>query len=124
MISSALKKHLLLQNMIFVYIFSRNRRKKKEELEKEQTLKTKLLCRFVLDGSGKKVGESVGLEEDIIIIKSKTKYLGVPLKHIEEEGKTLLVKGLLDEDNAEIMGEKWRRENFKEMTYDKEKDGF
>ena len=124
MISSALKKHLLLQNIGIVYIFSRNRRKHKEEFEKEQAFKDSLLCRFVLDGTGKKVGESVGVDDDIIIIKSKTKYLGVPLKHIEEEGKTLLVKGLVDNYNAEVMGEKWRRENFKEIKYDNENDGF
>jgi len=124
MISSALKRHLLLQNIGIVYIFSRNRRKNKEEFEKEQEFKNGLLCRFVLDGTGRKVGESVSVDEDIIIIKSKTKYLGVPLKHIEEEGKTLLVKGLIDEYNAEVMGEKWRRENFKEIKHDNENDGF
>ena len=43
------------------------------------------------------------------------KYLGVPLKHIEEEKKTLLVKGLVEQDKAEIMGEKWRRESFYKM---------
>ena len=76
------------------------------------------MCRFVLDGIGRKIGESVAVDEDIVIIKSGTKYLGVPLKHIEEEGKTLLVKGLVDQDKAEIMGEKWRHESFKEIKHD------
>ncbi len=124
MISSALKRHLLLQNIGFVYIFSRKRNKKKEEFEKEHEFKNRLLCRFVFDGTGKKVGESVGVDEDVIIIKSKKKYLGVPIKHVEEEGKTLLVKGLVDDYNAEMMGEKWRRENFKEIRYDNKNDEF
>ena len=124
MISSALKRHLLLQTIGIVYIFSRKRNKKKEEFEKEREFKNRLLCRFVFDGTGKKVGESVGLDEDVIIIKSKKKYLGVPIKHVEEEGKTLLVKGLVDDYNAEMMGEKWRRENFKEIRYDNKNDGF
>jgi len=93
-----------------IFIFSKRNRRKKEEIEEEESIREKLLCRFVLDGAGIKVGESVAIDEDIIIIKSKNKYLGVPLKHIEEEGKTLLVKGLVDHDKAEIMGEKWRRE--------------
>ncbi len=115
---------MLLQNIVFVYIFSRNRQKKREELEKKQEFKNSLLCRFVLDGNGRKVGESVGMDDDIIIIKSKDRYLGVPLKHVEEEGKKLLVKGLVDEGNAEVMGERWRKENFKEIKYDNEKDDF
>ena len=101
-----------------VFFFTRNKRKRNEEIEEEENYKASLLCRFVLDGIGRKIGESVAVDEDIIIIKSGTKYLGVPLKHIEEEGKTLLVKGLVDRDKAEIMGEKWRQESFKEIKHD------
>ena len=108
-----------------IFIFSKKNRRKKEEIEEEESIKEKLLCRFVLDGIGRKVGESVAIDEDIIIIKSKNKYLGVPLKHIEEDGKTLLVKGLVDHDKAEIMGEKWRRESFQKIDHEQgEKDGF
>jgi hypothetical protein len=96
--------------------FSRNR--KKDEFEEEELYKKNLTCRFVLDGSGKKVGESVAVHNDILIIKSGKKYLGVPLKHIEEEEKTLLVKGLVEKDKAEIIGEKWRKESFNEIKYD------
>jgi len=108
-----------------VFIFSRNRRKKNEELEAEEAYKSNLLCRFVMDGAGRNVGESVAIEEDILIIKSGVKYLGIPLKHIEEEEKTLLVKGLVERDKAEILGENWRRKSFCEIKYDDgEKNGF
>ncbi|KYK28357.1 hypothetical protein AYK20_01230 [Thermoplasmatales archaeon SG8-52-1] len=98
-----------------IFFFSRGKRKKSEEFEEKELLKNKLLCRFVLDGIGKKVGESVAIDDDILIIKSGNKYLGVPLKHIEEEEKTLLVKGLIDQKKAEEMGEKWRAESFREI---------
>ena len=108
-----------------VFIFSRKRRKKNEELEAEEAHKSSLLCRFVMDGAGRKVGESVAIDEDILIIKSGSKYLGIPLKHIEEEEKTLLVKGLVERDKAEILGEKWRQQSFCEIIYnDGEKNGF
>jgi len=74
------------------------------------------LCRFVKDGIGRKVGESVSLHGDIIIIKSGLKFLGVPLKHIEENGKCLLVKGLIDLDKAQELGEQWRKESFKDVN--------
>lgn len=108
-----------------LFFFSKKKRRKKEDIEEEENYKEKLLCRFVLDGAGKKVGESIAIDEDILIIKSDDKYLGVPLKHIEEEGKTLLVKGLVDRDKAEEMGEKWRHESFHEIEHPKgAEDGF
>jgi hypothetical protein len=101
-----------------IFFFSRRNRKKNEEAEEEDPYENNLLCRFVLDGVGRKVGESVAIDDDILIIKSGAKYLGVPLKHIEKEEKTLLVKGLVDQDMAEEMGEKWLRESFSEIKYD------
>lgn len=97
-----------------IYFFSRGKNKS-DELDEEEDYKDSLLCRFVLDGLGKKIGESVAVEDDILIIKSGKKYLGVPIKHIEEDDKVILVKGLVDRENAEIMGEKWRQESFKEI---------
>ena len=107
---------ILLESVGGLFFFSKNKRKRIEEDEEKDSYKTSLLCRFVIDGVGRKIGESVAIDEDIIIIKSGNKYLGVPLKHIEEEEKTLLVKGLVDKDKAEEMGEKWRRESFQEIT--------
>lgn len=99
----------------FIFFFSRNR--KKNDIEEKENYEKNLTCRFVLDGAGRKVGESVAVDNDILIIKSGKKYLGVPLKHIEEDEKTLLVKGLVEQDKAEIIGEKWRRESFREIDY-------
>ena len=65
--------------------------------------------------NGKKVGESIAIFDDLIIIKARDKYLGIPLKHIEEEGKTLMVKGLVDQDKAREMGEHWRKQSFNEI---------
>jgi hypothetical protein len=105
-------------------VFFFTKRKRNEELEAEEDFKNSLICRFVLDGVGRKVGESVAVDENVLIIKSGTKYLGVPIKHIEEDGKTLLVKGLIEKDKAEIMGEKWRRESFSKIVCDEgEEDG-
>jgi hypothetical protein len=115
---------ILLGTIGTVFIFSRNKRKKDIELDKIESYKNDLLCRFVLDGAGRKIGESVAIDNDILIVKSGTKYLGVPLIHIEEVGKTLLVKGLVEQDKAELMGEKWRRESFKDINCKEEgKDG-
>jgi hypothetical protein len=101
-----------------IFFFSNNKQKKNEDSIDEASYKDDLLCRFVLDGLGKKIGESVAKDEDVLIIKSRNKYLGVPLKHIEPDDKVLVVKGLIDKEKAEIMGEKWRSKSFKEINYD------
>ena len=107
-----------------VFFFSRKKPKDTKN-DEEETNKQRLICRFVLDGTGRKVGESIAIDDDILILKSGNKYLGVPLKHIEEDEKTLLVKGLFDLYNAEQMGEKWRNESFKKIEMDGEQsNGF
>ena len=117
---------IVFQNLGGMFFF--NRRKNRDVEEETEEKHDDLLCKFVKDGSGKKIGESVSIDEDILIIKSKEKFLGVPLKHIEDEGKTLLVKGLVNLDKALEMGEQWRNNSFHalEKTGDPqgEKDGF
>ena len=116
---------LVLESIGGMFFFSRKKHNKKDEVEEEHLYKTRLACRFVLDGLGRKIGESVAVDDDILIIKSGSKYLGVPLKHIEEEEKTLLVKGLIDQDKAEEMGEEWRLKSFREIDQTEGKqDGF
>ena len=107
-----------------VFLFSRrNKNQEKKEEKEEISPETSLLCRFVLDGTGKKVGESIAVNKDLIIIKSGNKYLGVPLKHIEDDGKTILVKGLVDYSKAEELGEHWRMESFRELNQPKNHEG-
>jgi hypothetical protein len=118
MFTRVLSTVIALESIGGVFLFPKGKRKKRDELEEEEAYKNHLLCRFVLDGIGRKVGESVAIDDDILIIKSGSKYLGVPLKHIEEDGKTLLAKGLINQVKAEMMGEKWRRESFHEIDYD------
>ena len=105
------------------YIKKRDKKIIAEFEEEKDSQKNNLLCRFVLDGVGRKIGESVAIDEDIMIIKTGSKYLGVPMKHIEEEEKTLLVKGLVDHDKAEEMGEEWRQNSLNKMKIQVEEGG-
>ena len=73
---------------------------------------TDYLCRFVAEANGKHLGESVSIDGDILIIKSKEQFLGVPLKHIQEEEKKLVVYGLIDFDKAYELGESWRKRSY------------
>jgi hypothetical protein len=93
--------------------------KKKEITETKKNIEiaeSSMICKFVLDGTGKKIGESVSIDHDVLIIKSRSQFLGVPLKHVEPGEKTLVVKGLFDYTKAYEMGEKWRKESYREMN--------
>jgi hypothetical protein len=93
--------------------------KKNETMERKrsgQDIDPMMLCKFVVDGSGKKIGESVSVDHDVLIVKAGSRFLGVPMKHVEPAEKTLVVKGLLDVTKAYELGEKWRKESFREMT--------
>ena len=119
---------LLLAFEIISGIFFFNRKKDREDVEEIDEKYDDFLCKFVKDGSGRKIGESVSIDDDVLIIKSKESFLGVPLKHVEDKGKTLLVKGLVDLDKAYEMGEQWRSTSFdteEETNNGEEKnDGF
>ncbi len=98
-----------------VFLFN----KKKESIEPKKTSETadpSMICKFVLDSTGKKIGESVSVNQDILIIKSGSLFLGVPLKHVESGEKTVVVKGIFDFTKAYELGEKWRKESYREMN--------
>ncbi len=78
---------------------------------------TKLVCKFVFDGLGHPIGESISLENDLIIVKTDNSFLGIPLKHVETDGKKIIVKGLVDQKNAKRLGERWRRKEMKKEGY-------
>ena len=98
------------------FFFSGIIKRKEEKYSINENRENNLLCRFVLDGLGVKLGESIALNDDIIIIKNGKKYLGVPLKHVDEEGDTLIVKGLVDKKKALQMGEKWCETSFNNIS--------
>jgi len=76
-----------------------------------------LLARFVINSQGEKIGESIAVHNDLLIVKDKEALLGIPLKHVSIEGKKLLAKGLLDTSKAKKLGNTWKKETYKEIKY-------
>ena len=109
--------------VIFGFLFLFSNKKDKEKKDETELYYKSLLCKFVTDGKGKKIGESISIDKDIIVIKAGKKFLGVPLKHIKDTEKTLLVKGLIDFKKAYEMGEKWRQKSFSEIEQKIESNG-
>ncbi len=96
-----------------IFYISRRNKRQLESIEREN-ISDELLSRFVVDGTENKIGESIAIDNDILIIKTEKSYLGVPLKHVEDTGDVLKVKGLVNTDKAEILGERWRERYLKQ----------
>jgi len=47
------------------------------------------------------------MDGDVVIIKVGKNFIGIPVKHIEDDGKLLKIKGLFNFDKAEELGKKW-----------------
>ena len=102
---------LIIMNIIakfgMFFIFSRKADNIQSDSNSQNSDENNLLCRFVTDGFGNKIGESIAIDDDIIIIKSGKNFLGIPFKHILEEETTLLVRGPIDNERAMEMGKNW-----------------
>jgi hypothetical protein len=68
-----------------------------------------LLSRFVVDKNGDRVGESISVHRDLLIIKREGDFYAVPLKHVDASGEELRVKGIVQWEKAAEMAEEWKQ---------------
>ena len=71
--------------------------------------KYSLVSKFVVDKKGNRIGETISIEGDLVIIKKEKKYLAIPVKHIEESKDQVRIRGIVEWDNAIKMGEQWKK---------------
>ena len=67
-----------------------------------------LLSRFVVDKDGKRVGESISVYNDLLIIKRNEGYYAVPLIHVERDNDELRVRGIVQWERAKELAEGWK----------------
>ena len=85
---------------------ARSKELKKKALEDP---KDEYLSRFVLEDGEKTLGESVGIEKDMIVIKEGDAFFMIPLKSVELSEDRLHLKESVDWRKAKRKGEKWRK---------------
>jgi hypothetical protein len=123
-IESMVKFHRWIHILGFIFtelMFFKGSKPKKQSKRDQNGRKDRLVCKFVFDGLGHMLGESISIDHDLIIIKTDDCFLGIPLKHVESDGKKVIVKGLVDTKNAKVLGERWRKEELNKggVVYDK-----
>ena len=77
----------------------------------------RLVLKFVEDPSGQRVGETVAVEGDELIIKDAQGFLAVPVASVTEAGEGLKLNAPIDEPAARQRGEAWRERHHKVITY-------
>jgi len=100
---------------ICVFLFHKN--SENENVQHTYDDVSDMLARFVINSQGEKIGESIAIHQDLLIVKQEKSYLGIPLKHISLEGKKLLAKGLIDTKKAKQLGSEWKKSTYKEIEY-------
>jgi len=70
--------------------------------------KLSYVARFVVDASGRRIGESISVFEDMLIIKKGNRFYAIPFKHVEMKGEEIHVKGIVQWDRAEKLAERWK----------------
>jgi hypothetical protein len=68
-----------------------------------------LVPRFVVDNDGKRIGESISVYDDLLVIKKKGKFYAIPLKHVEVRKKELYLRGVVQWDVAEKLATEWKK---------------
>ncbi|HEC82706.1 MAG TPA: hypothetical protein ENI53_02340 [Thermoplasmatales archaeon] len=70
--------------------------------------KFQYLAKFVVDLEGKRIGESISVFEDMLIIKKEEKFYAIPFKHVELVKDEIHLKGIVQWDKAENLARRWK----------------
>ncbi len=69
--------------------------------------KLSLLARFVIDKEGRRIGESISVFEDLLIIKKGGEYYAIPLKHVNIDAGNIRIRGVIQWDRAKELAKRW-----------------
>jgi len=66
------------------------------------------IARFVIDAQGNRLGESISVYKDMLIIKKDNEFYAVPFRHVEKSGENIIVRGIIQWENAKKLAEEWK----------------
>lgn len=81
-------------------------------MEKKEDLSESLIPRFVVNKSGEKIGETIGMDGQSIILKKNNDFYSVPLSVLDEHLGELIIEKNIDWEKAKALGERWRKKSF------------
>ena len=66
------------------------------------------LAKFVVNSEGKRIGESISVFEDMVVIKKDGKFYAIPFKHVETKENEIHLKGVVQWDKAAKLAKGWK----------------
>ncbi|MDI6917657.1 MAG: hypothetical protein QMC80_07670 [Thermoplasmatales archaeon] len=81
-------------------------------MEKKEDLSESLIPRFVVNKNGEKIGETIGMDGQRIILKKNGDFYSVPVSVLDEHLGELTIKKNIDWETAKALGERWRKKSF------------
>ncbi len=94
----------------------------REAVLREGEQLTDILSRFVDDQSGERIGETVGMEGERVIVMTKKDppYLALPRAALSEKDDSFQVTGEVDWEEAAREGDDWQKRQHRLVEYSDE----
>ncbi|MBU4189763.1 MAG: hypothetical protein KJ886_02025 [Candidatus Thermoplasmatota archaeon] len=82
------------------------------EKKKLEDMSEYLIPRFVINTGGERIGETIGMDGQRVILKKDSNFYSVPVSVLDERHGELIIEKDLDWEKAKILGERWRKKSF------------
>ncbi len=87
--------------------------------DEDEALKVDYLCKIV-KCQGKKIGESITVDEERLLVKNKNEILAIPLKKVVEVSEENIVVDKFNKREAKKTGKSWKKEGTDKLKFDEQ----
>ena len=80
--------------------------------KKKEDISESLIPRFVINKNGERIGETIGMDGQRIILKKDSDFYSIPVSVLDEHLGELIIEKDIDWEKAKALGERWRKKSF------------
>lgn len=88
-------------------------------MDEDETPKVEYLCK-IIKCQGKKIGESIAVDEGQLLIKNKNEVLAIPLERVVEVSEEEIIIDKFDKTKAKKAGELWKKNEADKLKFDEQ----
>lgn len=87
--------------------------------DKDETPKVDYLCKIV-KCQGKKIGESITVDEKQLLVKKKNEILAIPLERVVEVSEEEIIIDKFNKTKAKKAGKSWKKNEADKLKFDEQ----